>query len=446
MGSIFGTDGIRGIYGDDKVNEDMAFRLGKAFVQFLKRSSDHPKIIVGRDTRISGERLQKEMARGIIVGGGRAFISPIITTPGLSYLVHANRADGGVMITASHNPPQYNGFKFFNSDGEKLSRSEETVLENLLSDTDPDRGLKIREEAVYLKEATESYVRFLLSTIPKDMDFRGIFIILDCANGATSSVASELFSRLNIVHGLINCAGDGENINRGCGALYPDSLKEYVLHLKAVAGFSFDGDGDRVVAVDERGDVIDGDQTLIIASRLLKERGILKNNLVVSTIMSNMGLMDALRDMGLRHIECDVGDRNVYETMKAHGAVLGGEESGHIIFREHHVTGDGLLTSLQILFAMRYFNLPLSKMSKWMVPFPRVMLNVGVKKRPEINSVAAIRKVIEDAKKDLLNKGRVLVRYSGTEPVCRVMVEGKDRKRIDAWANKIADVIRLNLN
>jgi phosphoglucosamine mutase len=353
------------------------------------------------------------------------------------------------MISASHNPYEYNGFKIFSHEGYKLSDEKESQIEDLIfSDTVPaalEEKLELAEEQE-VGEPVERYISFLQNTLREGDRFENVKIVLDCANGATSRVAPVLFERMGAEVESLFITPDGKNINQDCGSQHPETLSERVLERSAHVGIAFDGDGDRMVAVDAKGNVLTGDQVLLICAKTLKDEGELKNNPVVSTVMSNMGFRVALKDLGIRHEASNVGDRYVLEKMRESGSILGGEESGHIIFLQHHTTGDGLLSALQLLSAMKTSGQPLSELSTLMTVFPQVLINVPVKKKPEFSSAPELLRAQKDVETRLGERGRVLLRYSGTEPVCRIMVEGEHQEEIEEYARQIAGVVQKQLS
>ena len=439
MGSLFGTDGIRGIANRYPVNPEMGIYLGRAMVSYVGKN---PFLITGRDTRISGIMLEYALISGIISLGGDVFSAGVIPTPGLSYLIRRFNASGGVMVSASHNPYEYNGFKPFIKDGEKLSEEEEERIEDIIkrmADISSDSIGKIKEPK---EDPLKCYKEFLLSTVPDGISFEDISIVVDCANGATYKIAPSLLRELGMNVYEIGTNPDGRNINDGCGAVYPDLLRDEVLKRKADLGVSFDGDGDRLIAVDRKGNILNGDRLIAIFAKMLKKEGKLRNPVVVTTVMSNIGLRIALKDMGIEHVMTKVGDRNVVNEMKRRGAILGGEESGHIVFLNHHVTGDGILSALKLLSAIKILNSDLSELFLIMREFPQVKVNVKVKEKPDLNEIPEIVKVIKEVEDSLSGKGRVLVRYSGTEPLCRIMVEGENMEKIKEYAEMIASAIK----
>lgn len=449
MGKLFGTDGIRGIANQYPINPEMGLKIGRAVAHYCGEKGKRSKIVVGRDTRASGKMLENDVVSGILSRGADAIRVGEIPTPGVAYILREIRAGAGIMISASHNPYEYNGVKIFSREGDKLSEERESEMEDFIlgdigsgtHETDLDLG-----EEQNMDEAGERYLSFLKKTLPEKFTFGGIKIVLDCANGATYTVAPALFERLGADVESLFATPDGKNINRDCGSQHPERVSARVLETKADIGLAFDGDGDRLIAVDEKGRILTGDQALIICARALKDRGELTNNLVICTVMSNMGFHIALKDLGIEHFSTKVGDRYVLEAMKVKKAILGGEDSGHIIFLRHHTTGDGLLSALQLLLAMKTSGRSLSQLSTLMTVFPQTMVNVAVKNKPELSGVPELLRVQRKVERKLGEKGRVLVRYSGTEPVCRIMVEGEKQEEIEEYARQIADVVRQQLS
>jgi len=448
MRKLFGTDGIRGIFNEEPLTPEMGCKVGRAVVRYFGREGTQPRIVVGRDTRLSGQPLQDAIVSGMLSLKAKPILVGELPTPGLAYVTKELGAEAGIMISASHNPYEYNGFKIFSREGYKLGDEAESQIEDLIfSDNVPftlEEALASPGEQE-MGQAGERYLSFLRQTLRKGYNFENMKIVLDCANGATSRVAPVLFERMGAEVESLFVTPDGKNINQGCGSQHPERLRERVLETSAHVGIAFDGDGDRMVAVDEKGHPLTGDQILLICAKTLKDQGELKNNLVVSTVMSNMGFRVALRDLGIKHIATNVGDRYVLEEMRASRAILGGEESGHIIFLRHHTTGDGLLSALQLLSAMKTSGQPLSQLSTWMSVYPQVLINVPVRKKPRISSVPELLRVKQDVETALGERGRVLLRYSGTEPVCRIMVEGERQEEIDQYARQIAEVVNEQL-
>jgi phosphoglucosamine mutase len=391
---------------------------------------------------------EEAIIAGICSMGVNAISAGIISTPGIAFLTKSMRADAGIMISASHNPMQDNGIKFFNSDGFKLSDEKEKQIEELIFANNMHKlhpASKEMGKLSRLDDAIGRYVDFLKAAFPQEINPEGTKIVLDCANGATYRVAPVVFTELGVKVTTLFDQPDGKNINLNCGSQHTDALAQEVLQQKADAGFAFDGDGDRVIAVDEKGTVLTGDQALAICSAILKKEGKLKNNLVVRTVMSNLGLSVAFQKLGIDSVFADVGDRYVLKEMLARGAIIGGEDSGHIIFLQHHTTGDGLITALQLLAAMKKEGKLLSELAGIMTIFPQVLINLDVKNKPKIESVPEIMAAVRQIEEKLGDKGRVLVRYSGTQNMCRVMVEGPTKKETESYCRQIADVVEKML-
>ena len=450
MGRLFGTDGIRGIFNQEPMTQETGYKVGRAVVGYFKGMAARPRIVIGRDTRLSGKMLEKAIASGVLSMRADPILLGEIPTPGVAYITKESGADAGIMISASHNPYEYNGFKIFSDKGYKLTDEEELQIEDLIfSDVTPisfESKFDLGEEEHAYEELGMRYLSFLQRTLPEKTTFKDMKIILDCANGATYRVAPALFERMGAEVESLFVSPDGKNINQECGSQHPQTLCARVLEKDADLGLAFDGDGDRLIAADEKGNVLTGDQVLIICAKTLKDRGELKNNLVVSTVMSNMGFRIALRELGIEHISTKVGDRYVLEEMRTRKAILGGEESGHIIFSQHHTTGDGLLSAQQLVSAVQTSGRPLSALASMMTLFPQVLISVAVKTKPEISSVPELEEALQKVETSLGQRGRVLLRYSGTEPVCRIMVEGEHQEEIETYARQIADVIREQLN
>ncbi len=445
MGKLFGTDGIRGEANRYPMDANTAFAVGQAVVSVLKKPGHTTKVIIGKDTRLSGYMLESALESGVTSMGGVPYLVGVLPTPGIAYITESMRADAGMVISASHNPYQDNGIKVFSGAGFKLSDAQEEAIEELML------GGKLPEmvpaphdmgRAYRLDDATGRYIVFLKNTFPRSLSLEGMKIVLDTANGATYRVAPETFTELGADVTVIHNTPDGLNINENCGSQHTDDLKKAVVESGAAVGLAFDGDGDRLIAVDEKGNEITGDQILVICAKMLKDEGRLKNDLLVSTIMSNMGLSVACKKYGFKNHAAKVGDRYVLEDMQRLGGVLGGEESGHVIFLDHHTTGDGLLTALQLLAAMLKAGKPLSELAKLMDVFPQKLINVDVKSKPPIDTVPAIVEAIKQVESDLGDQGRVLVRYSGTQNMCRVMIEGPTAEVTEKYAQQLAEVVK----
>ena len=444
MPRLFGTDGIRGVANQHPMTPEMAVKIGRA-VAACFADTDHAAVVIGRDTRQSGVMIESAIISGVCSQKSNVIPLGILPTPGVAKLTDALGGCAGVVVSASHNPHTDNGIKIFDGSGYKLSVDLERKLENLIQDDGQLTGLSGSTDTGTIRPAmngTQRYMAFLKDTLPDDLRFADLKVVLDCANGATFLMAPMLFGELGAATQSLFASPDGRNINDGCGSEYPEALAEAVKSSGADVGLAFDGDGDRLVAVDETGAVLTGDQVLAICARYMKQQGGLTNNTVVSTVMSNMGLSVALQEMDIAHVVTDVGDRYVTEAMRSRGAMLGGEDSGHTVFLAHQTTGDGMLTGLKLLEVMAAEEKPLSELKKVMTVFPQVLINVDVVSKPELESVAEIQAAIADAEKSLQGKGRVLVRYSGTQPQCRVMVEGPTEQQTRQCCEQLAQVIR----
>jgi len=452
MGNLFGTDGIRGTANEDPMTPEMAVKAGKAIAFYFseKYRTDNNKkgIVVGRDTRISGPMLENALVSGISSMGVDAYLTGVLPTPGIAHMVLVEKAFAGIVISASHNPYFDNGIKIFDGNGFKLSDRNETEIENLIlgeQNKHLNKGIKKTGKIFKIKNPCNKYVTFLKHSVPNGFSLNKIKIILDCANGAVFQTAPKIFKELGADVESMFIEPDGVNINANCGSEHPDALKRKVVEKGADIGLAFDGDGDRLIAIDENGMKASGDQIIAVCANHLKKQNKLKNNKVVTTVMSNMGLGAVLKKLDIHHTASKVGDRYVMEMMKSEGAALGGEDSGHMIFLDHHTTGDGILAALKLLGAVVVDQKPLSRLLKIMDIFPQELINVEVKSKPEIDTVSAIMDAINTAESALEKKGRVLVRYSGTQPICRVMVEGPSEDETKKYCEMIADAVRKNL-
>jgi len=448
MGKLFGTDGIRGIANEYPITCEMAMDIGRAVAHLFRVETGKSKIVIGKDTRISGDMIGFSLVSGICSMGADVFLAGVLPTPGIAYMTSSMGANAGIVISASHNPYYDNGIKIFNQDGFKLSDEKEEAIEHIILNEKPSLMCKtVRDTGRVFKieDAGKSYINFLKSALPEGFSLKGMKIVIDCANGATYQVAPELFRDFGADIESIYTEPDGKNINENCGSQHPGALIEIVLKKEADIGLAFDGDGDRLIAIDENGSVLTGDQILAVCANMMKLRSKLNNNLVISTIMSNMGLKVALKKMGIEYIMTNVGDRYVMEQMISSGSVLGGEDSGHTIFLNHHTTGDGILSALKLIESMKFESKPLSELKKVMTVFPQSLINVEVKSKPEISSIPAVQAAIRSVEKDLGEKGRVLVRYSGTQPICRVMVEGPTEEKTQRYCEQVSDVIQKEL-
>jgi len=448
MGKLFGTDGVRGEANRYPMNAEIAFTLGQAIVYILKKGRYRPRIVIGKDTRISGYMFESAFESGITSMGGNPYMLGVLPTPGIAFIAQSMRADAGIVISASHNPYQDNGIKIFSGNGFKLSdEQEERIEELMLSNTLHTLVAPVKDmgQAFRLDDVNGRYIVFLKNTFPRDLSMEGMKIVMDTANGATYRIAPEMFWELGADVEAIHNTPNGININDKCGSQHTEDLRKRVVDKGAAIGLAFDGDGDRLIAVDEKGKEITGDQILLICAKMLKEQDKLKNDLVVGTVMSNLGLRIACEKYGFNYHASKVGDRYVLEDMLRLGGVLGGEESGHTIFLDHHTTGDGIITAVQLIAAMVRSGKPLSELAAMMDIYPQCLINVVVKSKPDISTVPQIIKSIKGIEKKLGNSGRVLVRYSGTQNMCRVMVEGPSVDVTDKYCEEIADVVKKAL-
>ena len=466
---LFGTDGVRGVANQEPMTSEMALKLGRAIAKVLHESErDLPgrmpspafarrngetekhrfKILIGKDTRLSGYMLETALASGIVSMGADVLLVGPLPTPGVAFLTRSMRADAGVVISASHNPYQDTGIKFFSWDGFKLPDEVEARMEEMIFSGETEESRPTAAEigkAARIQDAIGRYNVFLKNCFPRHLTLEGLKIVVDCGHGAAYKVVPEVLTELGADVLPIGVQPDGENINRRCGALYPETARELLLHEGADFAVALDGDADRAVFVDETGEILDGDQVLAIAALDMQEKGILKGNGLVATVMSNLGLELAMRDAGLGVVRAPVGDRYVVEKMLAGNFNLGGEQSGHILFLDHNSTGDGAITCLQMLALMVEKRKRLSELKTVMRRLPQVLLNIKVKERKDFEEMPKVRHKIGEIERSLAGRGRVLVRYSGTELLARVMLEGEDEKKIRAMAESIADEIRAEV-
>ena len=449
MGRLFGTDGVRGI-ANKELNSILAFNLGRIGAYVLTEETHHkPRIAVGKDTRVSGDMLEAALVAGIFSMGAEAVILGVQPTPAVAYLTRHMGLDAGVVISASHNPFEYNGIKFFNSKGYKLSDQLEDKIENLLQNPGNNISYPVGAEIgrkVEIDHAVHGYIDFLKKTV--DVNLRGLKIAIDCANGASYIAAPSVLADLGAEIVVINNKPDGKNINVKCGSTHPEDLQKLVLESGANVGLAFDGDADRLIAVDNRGQLVNGDHMLAIFGRFFKGKGMLKNNTIVSTVMSNIGLDIAMKREKCSLVQTKVGDRYVLEEMIAKGYSIGGEQSGHIVFLDHNTTGDGLLTALQLLAVVKETGKKLSDLAGVMVELPQVLVNAAVRdeNKGRYMEDKDIAEMIEKLESKLKDKGRVLIRASGTEPLVRVMLEGEDKVKLKEDAKKLAKLIEEKMN
>ncbi len=445
MGKYFGTDGVRGI-ANKELTPELAFKLGRYGGYVLSQHEEResrPRVLVGRDTRISGEMLESALIAGLLSVGIEVFQLGVISTPGVAYLTKLQKASAGVMISASHNPAEDNGIKFFGCDGFKLVDDQEAEIEALLEadeDTLPRPSAEGLGSLDEFHEGLLKYSQFLVQTIPGDLS--GITVCIDAANGATSTSVNRLFADLETDFYTMGTSPNGLNINDGVGSTHPDKLAEMVVEKKADAGLAFDGDGDRVIAVDELGNIIDGDQIMFICAKYLAERKRLKKDTVVTTVMSNLGFHKAIEDIGLQDVITQVGDRYVVEEMRKNEYNLGGEQSGHVLFLDYNTTGDGMLTGIQLLNIMKQTGKKLSELAGEVTIYPQKLVNIRVSNKYGAMDVPAIKAVIDEAEAEMGGEGRILVRPSGTEPLLRIMAEAPTHEKVEYYVEKIAAVVR----
>ena len=448
MARLFGTDGVRGV-ANTELTGDLAFRLGRAGAYVLTKEKKHaPRILVAMDTRISGDMLESALVAGICSVGAHAVVAGVIPTPAVAYLVRHYRLDAGVMISASHNPVEYNGIKFFDEQGYKLSDELEDEIEDILMSR-PEilpspTGIGLGTKG-YAEEALDDYLAFLTKTTTEK--FGGIKVALDCANGAAYKAAPLALLDLGAQMCIIHNEPDGTNINDKCGSTHMDDLKKMVVENGADIGFAFDGDADRCLAVDEKGNLIDGDKILAICGLDMKQRGCLAKDTIVGTVMSNLGLTMMGRENSIEILQTAVGDRYVLERMLADGYNIGGEQSGHVIFLDYNSTGDGVLTAIQLLSVLKRSGKKASELADVMQVLPQVLVNARVNNAKKNNYMddELVRKGIEELEQEFSQDGRVLIRTSGTEPLVRVMIEGKDIEKMDKAARKLASLIEERL-
>lgn len=445
---IFGTDGVRGKANHSPMTVEIALALGRAAGKIFRNHNGKSRVIIGKDTRLSCYMFENALISGLCSMGVDTLMLGPFPTPGVAFITRAYRADAGIVISASHNPYFDNGIKFFSSDGFKLPDLVEREMENLVfsqnfhdslpADWDIGKNSKVND-------ADGRYIEFVKATFPRKLSLKNMKIALDCANGAAYKVAPLVFRELDAKVQLYGAQPDGLNINLECGSLHPETIQKAVIDYHADVGIALDGDADRVILIDENAQIVDGDTILAICARDFKKRGILKNNLVVSTVMSNLGFLKAMRDEGIEVIKSQVGDRYVIQDMLKHDANLGGEQSGHLICLDHNTTGDGLVSALQVLRIMIETDSKLSDLAAIIKRFPQTIVNVKVDSKPPLSEMKLTQKAIKESEKQLGENGLVLVRYSGTEPICRVTVQGSKQKLVHQLAQNIAEAVQIDL-
>jgi phosphoglucosamine mutase len=449
LGRLFGTDGVRGVANVYPMNVEMAVKLGRAASHIFKKArAGRHIIIIGKDTRLSGYMLESALMTGICSMGVDVLLVGPLPTPAIAFMTKNLRADAGVVISASHNPYQDNGIKFFSSEGTKLPDELEQEMETLIFSDDIDSVRPTAEEvgkAYRIDDAEGRYVSYIKTSFPKEYDLVGMKIVIDCANGAAYKVAPLVMQELGADVVVLNDRPDGCNINKDCGSLYSEVICNAVREHGADIGISLDGDADRLILSDEKGNEVHGDPVMVFSAMDMKRRGVLQRDTLVTTVMSNMGLDIALKREGVRVIRTQVGDRYVAEEMIREGYNFGGEQSGHLIFMDYNTTGDGILSALQVLSLMTRSGKPLSELASVMTALPQVLKNVKVREKKDLDEIGEVRKSVSSVKERLKDQGRVLVRYSGTENLARVMIEGADQSEINEMADTIVDAIKKNI-
>ncbi len=446
---LFGTDGIRGKAGVHPMTPEIALALGRAVAHvFRAHTGKHHRILIGKDTRLSGYMFEDALAAGICSMGVDVIQVGPLPTPALAFLTRDMRCNAGVMITASHNPYQDNGIKFFAADGFKLPDAEEMRIERLIESGEVQTVSVPSDEigqASRIDDARGRYIVYLKNTFPRDLTLDGMRIVIDCANGAGYRVGPTALRELGAEVYEMGCEPNGRNINEGCGSLFPERIAAKVRELRADVGIALDGDADRVTLVDEHGEILDGDQLMWLCARDMQKRGVLKGGAVVATVMSNLGLEIALGDLGIDLIRASVGDRYVVEEMRKGGYNLGGEQSGHILILDHGTTGDGMMSALQVIAMMARKSEPLSRLVEGFERFPQILINLKVVEKRPLDELSIVQEAIAQVEEDLGKEGRVLIRYSGTENLVRVMVEGRDETRVHDHANFLSGKLQTAL-
>ncbi|MBE3091831.1 MAG: phosphoglucosamine mutase, partial [Candidatus Atribacteria bacterium] len=443
MKKLFGTDGIRGIANKEPITAETVFHIGRTGA-YLFKDEANPRILIGKDTRISGDMLEAALIAGICSAGVDVLRVGIVPTPVVAYLTRVYHANCGIVISASHNPFDHNGIKYIRGDGFKFSDSEEEEIERIYFKNHSSDEWPTKKNIGRVKElagAIERYIDYIKNTLPPKFTLKRYKIVLDCANGASFMIAPRVFAELGAEMITINDKPNGTNINFNCGSVYPASLREEVLRQKANLGFSYDGDADRVIAVDEKGNIVDGDQIMAICALNLIKKTQLPNKTVVTTLMSNISFDKAIEKAGGKVIRTNIGDRYVLEMMKKVKTVLGGEQSGHIIFSRYSTTGDGLLTSLQLMKVLLEEEKPLSNLASVMEKYPQIILNYEVKDKERFFKNVCIKKFIKEIENELDGKGRIFVRASGTEPLIRILLEGEDKNKLEKISQDLREVI-----
>jgi phosphoglucosamine mutase len=446
--TLFGTDGIRGEAGKFPLDSPTITAIGFSLAEHLAEREANPQIIIGRDTRESGESIERALIEGANKAGVECLSAGVITTPGVAFLTRKHSASAGVVISASHNPYQDNGIKIFAPSGQKMDDSVERMIEaDIFAQTElaPSESSPVPASPERQEKLRQEYLSFLADEIGSDLNLEGLKIVIDCANGASSALAPVLFARLGAKVIAINASPDGRNINRDCGSLHIDSLRQRVVDERADLGVAFDGDADRSLFIDNQGNFVDGDATMWALASHLQSHGKLKDNTVVATVMSNIGLEIAFRSAGIKLVRTDVGDKYVLEKLMELGASLGGEQSGHIIMPELSLAGDGMITALCLLRALRESRKTLAEMTAGFKQYPQILVNVRVREKVPFAELPTVQAVVREVEELLSQKGRLLLRYSGTERLARVMIEGEHQRQIEGYADKIARAIEAEI-
>ncbi len=453
-GQLFGTDGIRATANNYPMTPDTVLRVGQALGFLLRKNSrgkaqDKKKVVIGKDTRLSGYMVEMALASGLNSMGVNVQLVGPLPTPGIGFLTQNMRADAGIVISASHNPYYDNGIKIFGADGYKISRNLELEIERLVYKEDINSLLPASSgigRSKRIDDAAGRYIVYVKNTFPLDLTLDGLRVVLDCANGAAYKVGPAILEELGAEVIVIGNQPDGTNVNDECGALFPERMAQTVTKFRADVGISLDGDADRVVMVDHKGHLVNGDRILAICALEMKKQGTLKGNTIVTTHMSNYGLDRVMAQNGVKIVKTNVGDKYVVDELRQHGLSLGGESSGHIIFLDHSTTGDGLIAALKVLSVMKRQNTPLNTLNQVMEEVPQVLRNVKVRIRKPLEEISGYDVLYKQIEKDLQGKGRLFVRYSGTEPLLRILVEGPDSKQISEYADQLAQLLQKELS
>ncbi len=445
---VFGTDGVRGRANISPMVPEIALALGRAAGKLLASKTDKARVVIGKDTRLSCYMFENALIAGLCSMGVDTLMVGPLPTPGVAFITRAYRADAGIIISASHNPYYDNGIKFFDSEGFKLPDAWEAEMEEMITKNDFQDSLPAADQIgknTRVSDADGRYIEFVKATFPRGLNLKNLTIVLDCANGGGYKVAPLVFRELDAKVHTYGVQPNGLNINLDCGSMHPETVQKGVIEHRADVGVALDGDADRVVMVDENAQIVDGDTMLAICARDMQRRGLLKNNRVVGTVMSNFGFIKSMEGLGIEVIRSQVGDRYVIQDMLENEANLGGEQSGHVIFLDHNTTGDGLVCALQVLRIMIESDSKLSDLASFVQRYPQTLVNVKVGSKPPLNNLKEVQNAIVQVEKTLGDSGRVLVRYSGTENICRVMVEGSKQKQVIQLANTIASAIKQEI-